>query len=142
MKKLIAILFVCIMVLGLAGCGIIASEIAGEFEEEGADITVEDVSFAEIYAEKKANELRANEEYNDKWFRITGTINGIESGGLLNITGGATLTMEIKVDTTTVYFLAEFESEQEDALMKYSEGDVITFVGKYAYGMFEDCRVD
>lgn len=77
-----------------------------------------DVPFADIYYDYKKNELAADDIYKNNRYRITAEINGIKTGGLLNATGGATLTMEIKVDNTIVYFLAEFEKEQEEALKK------------------------
>ena len=50
--------------------------------------------------------------------------------GLLNWSGGATLTMETRVDDTIVFFYASFEKEQEEALKSVNVGDEITFEGE------------
>lgn len=66
----------------------------------------------------------------------------METDGLLNLTGGATLTMEIKIDNTIVFFYAEFEKEQEEALKKVNVGDTITFEGKcLSAGSWTDCEI-
>lgn len=101
-----------------------------------------EVSFAEIYKEFKANKVRAEDKYNGKKFRITAKINGMETGGILNLTGGATLTMEKQVDNTIVFFYAEFEKEQEEKLKKVNVGDTVTFVGKCYGGSFTDCELE
>jgi energy-coupling factor transporter transmembrane protein EcfT len=108
-------------------------------EQEPTFLTTEDYKIA--YRELKANVIRAKEKYNGKLFKMTANINGIESGGLLNLFGGATLTMEIKVDNTTVFFLAEFEKEQIDALKKYDTGQDLTFIGEFYSGTFSKCEV-
>lgn len=100
----------------------------------------ENVSFDEIYHAYKENELRADDVYQNNRYRITAKINGIETGGLLNLTGGATLTMEKQVDSTIVFFIAEFEKEQEKALKTVSVGDTITFEGEcLSAGTWIDC---
>ena len=100
------------------------------------------VAFADIYREFKRNELNAKDLYNGKRYKITAKINGISSSGLLNLTGGATLTMEQQVDSTIVFFTAEFEKEQEEALKELSVGDTITFTGICYGGNFTDCEID
>lgn len=99
------------------------------------------ISFSDIYTAFKQNELVAKETYNGNRYRISGKINGIETGGLLNFTGGATLTMEKKVNNTVVFFLAEFEKEQEEALKQIVVGDTITFEGKCWGGNFSNCEI-
>lgn len=99
------------------------------------------VSFDEIYKSFKENELVAKDKYNNKYYTISAKINGIESDGLYNLTGGATLTMEYKVDNTIVFFLAEFEKEQEEKLKTIKVGDKITFTGKCYNGAFSDCKL-
>lgn len=99
------------------------------------------VTFADIYKSFKSNELNAKDLYNGNRYVIAAKINGISSGGLLNITGGATLTMEKQVDDTIVLFTAEFEKEQEDALKELSVGDTITFTGVCYGGSFTDCTL-
>ena len=91
---------------------------------------IEGVTYGEIYKAYKANELRADDLYKNNRYRITAQINGIETDGLFNLTGGATLTMLIRVDNTYVYFFAEFEKDQEEALKKVNVGDTITFEGE------------
>ena len=64
------------------------------------------------------------------------------TGGLKNLTGGATLTMEKKVGKTIVFFYAEFEKEQEDALKTINVGDTITFEGTcLSAGSWSDCEL-
>ena len=100
------------------------------------------VTFADIYREFKRNELNAKDLYNGNRYQIAAEINGISSSGLLNLTGGATLTMKEQVDGTIVFFTAEFEKEQEDALKELSVGDTITFTGTCYGGNFSDCEID
>ncbi|MDD4494578.1 MAG: hypothetical protein PHV32_09585 [Eubacteriales bacterium] len=106
-----------------------------------SQVVDENTSFEEIYAEFKRNKLNAQDLYNDNKYRITAKVNGIETDGLLNIDGGATLTMETKVDNTTVFFLASFGKEQEEALKKISVGDTISFIGVCKDGSFDKCEL-
>jgi hypothetical protein len=99
------------------------------------------VTFDEIYKAFKQNELVAKEKYNGNRYKITAKINGMNTGGLFNLTGGATLTMEKKVGNTTVFFYAEFEKDQEEALKKVVVGDTITFYGECWGGRFSDCEL-
>ena len=100
------------------------------------------VTFEEIYQAYKSNELLADDLYKDNRYRITAKINGMETGGLLNMTGGATLTMEIKVGNTIVFFYAEFEKDQEEVLKKVSVGDTIAFEGTcLSAGSWTDCEI-
>lgn len=100
------------------------------------------VTFDEIYRVYKENELVANDTYRYNRYRITAKINGMNTGGLLNLTGGATLTMEKKVGDTIVFFYAEFEKEQEEALKQVKVGDTITFEGKcIGRSGFTDCEL-
>lgn len=102
----------------------------------------ESVTFDEIYRAYKENELRADDVYQYNRYRITAKVNGMETGGLLNLTGGATLTMEKQVDSTIVYFIAEFEKDQEESLKTISVGDTITFEGEcLSAGTWEDCEL-
>ena len=112
--------------------------------EEATSIVETDltVTFDEIYKEYKSNELRADDSYKGNRYRITAEIKGMETGGLSNMTGGATLTMEIRVDNTIVYFIAEFEKDQEDALKHVSVGDTITFDGTcLSAGNWKNCEI-
>lgn len=99
-------------------------------------------SFEEIYQAYEDNELVADDLYKGRRYEVTATINGMETGGLMNMTGGATLTMEKKVGNTIVVFLAEFERDQEEALKNIKVGDEITFEGTcYSAGSWSDCEL-
>ena len=106
------------------------------------DTSVKSATFEDIYTAYKKNELAADDLYKNNRYRITATINGIETGGLFNLTGGATLTMEKRVGSTIVFFYAEFEKDQEDALKKVAVGDSITFEGTcLSAGNWIDCEI-
>lgn len=109
--------------------------------EETTESVDTSVTYDEIYREFKRNELKAKDLYNSKRYQITAKINGMETGGLLNLTGGAMLTMEYKVDNTIVFFTAEFEKEQEEQLKQVSVGDSITFIGTCYGGSFTNCEL-
>ena len=99
-------------------------------------------SFEEIYKAYKDNELVADDLYKGRRYEVTATINGMETGGLMNMTGGAALTMEKKIGNTIVVFLAEFERDQEEALKNIKVGDEITFEGTcYSAGSWSDCEL-
>lgn len=103
---------------------------------------IEGVSFEEIYHEYNDNELRADDKYKKNRYRITAKVNGMATGGLLNLAGGATLTMEKKVGKTIVVFYAEFEKEQEDNLKQINVGDTITFEGEcLSAGSWIECEI-
>lgn len=100
------------------------------------------VTFEEIYKAYKKNELTADDEYKDNRYEITAKIEGINSDGLFNWSGGATLTLSKRVDNTIVYFYAEFEKDQEEALKRVSVGDTVTFEGTcLSYGTWIDCEI-
>lgn len=123
-------------------CTIVRSEKNSATSSTEKDIVDTSVSFAEIYKEFKRNELVAEERYSGNRYPITAKIIGIETDGLNNTTGGATLTMEYKVDNTIVYFYAEFEKDQETALKQVSVGDTVTFNGTcLSYGTWVDCEM-
>lgn len=106
------------------------------------EFTHSDISYDEIYKAYKKNELVADDIYKDNRYRITAKINGMATGGLFNLTGGATLTMEIKVENTIVFFYAEFEKAQEESLKQIVVGDTITFEGTcLSAGMWIDCEI-
>lgn len=133
MKKFLGIILVLSMFM-LAGC-------SGEKTEKKAPY-IEGVGFDEIYRTYKENELRADDTYQHNRYRITAKINGMETGGLFNMTGGATLTMEKKVGNTIVFFYAEFEKEQEENLKTVNVGDTITFEGEcLSAGSWIECEI-
>ena len=118
------------------------SEIDSTPDIEVTESQTSNVTFNEIYYAYKENELRADETYKNNRYRITAEINGISTGGLFNFTGGATLTMEIRVDNTIVYFYAEFEKDQESALKSLNVGDTITFEGEcLSAGTWVECTI-
>ena len=111
-------------------------------EKTAEEIVIEEATFDEIYRASKENKLRAERDYEGKWYRITAEVNGMATGGLLNATGGATLTMETKVDGRTVFFYAEFEKDQEEALLEINVGDTITFEGVcYIESAWQNCKL-
>lgn len=145
-QNLITALVIVLMTIGvswlyfnLPGGADSAQTIEAETETETIDTSV---TFEDIYREYKDNELRAKEAYYDNRYRITAKINGMKTTGLLNMTGGATLTMETKIDNTIVFFYAEFEKDQEDALKSVNVGDTITFDGTcLSAGSWTDCEL-
>ena len=110
--------------------------------EEESESPAQAIDYAEIYREYMANELRADEKYQYNRYQITAKVNGMSTGGLFNLTGGATLTMEIKVENTIVFFYAEFEKEQEETLKSINVGDTITFEGEcLSAGSWSECEL-
>lgn len=100
------------------------------------------VTYDEVYRAYKENELRADDTYKNNRYQITAKVNGMSTGGLFNLTGGATLTMEKQIGNTIVFFYAEFEKEQEDALKTISVGDTITFEGEcLSAGSWIECEL-
>lgn len=117
-------------------------EAPAEEETPGEDEVDLSVTYDEIYKAYKENELVADDLYQYNRYRITAEINGMSSDGLFNMTGGATLTMEKRVGNTRVFFYAEFEKEQEEALKTIKVGDTITFEGEcLSAGMWSDCEL-
>ena len=102
-----------------------------------------DVSFAEIYKSFEMNSINAEDVYNDKYFVITAKINGMKTGGFLGLEKNVTtLTMEIQVENTIVFFLAKFDAKQREALKSVAVGDEISFIGKCDNGNFYDCILE
>lgn len=136
MKKFLGILLVLSMFM-CVGCS------SGKLEEDVETVSyIEGVEFDEIYHAYKENELRADDTYQYNRYRITAKVNGMSTGGLFNLTGGAILTMEKRVGKTIVFFHAEFEKEQEENLKQINVGDTITFEGKcLSAGSWTECEV-
>lgn len=154
MKKLSVILVLLALCFSLAACSSNSSEPSAspsespsESEQSSTESDVEreidlSVTFEEVYRAYKENELRADDAYKGNVYRITAKVNGIKTGGLLNLTGGATLTMEKQIDSTIVFFYAEFEKEQEENLKEINVGDTITFEGKcLSAGTWTECEL-
>lgn len=107
--------------------------------DSDVDLTI---TFDEIYYAYEENELRADDAYKNNRYRITAKISGMKTDGLFNLTGGATLTMETRIDSTIVFFTAEFERGQEEALKAVNVGDTITFEGEcLSAGTWVDCEI-
>lgn len=100
------------------------------------------VSFDELYWAYKDNEIVADEKYEGNRYYVTGEIAGINNGGILNIGGGATLTVNVQVDNITVVLIATFDDTQIENLKTVKVGDTITFAGKcLSYGSWSDCEL-
>ena len=136
-KKMI-IVFVILMVIIM----VTAMSNKGDEQAPAEEDQYTPASFEEIYQAYKDNEFVADDLYKGRRYEVTATINGMETGGLMNMTGGATLTMEKKIGNTIVVFLAEFERDQEEALKNIKVGDEITFEGTcYSAGSWSDCEL-
>lgn len=120
--------FICAVVLVSALMNPSPSESEPQTAEETSEVGT--ATFDEIYYAYKENELVADDLYQYNRYRVTAKINGMTNDGLFNMTGGAMLTLETKVDNTIVFFYAEFEKEQEENLKSVKVGDTITFEGK------------
>lgn len=135
MKKILIGMIIVFGTLVFVGC-------SGDISKDEKVGYIEGVEFDEIYFAYKENEIRADDTYKNNRYRITASVNAISTGGLLNLTGGATLTMEKQVGETLVFFYAEFEKEQEESLKLINVGDVITFEGEcLSAGSWTDCKI-
>lgn len=116
------------------------SESENQTVEESSEVGT--ATFDEIYYAYKENELVADDLYQHNRYRVTAKINSMTNDGLFNMTGGAMLTLETKVDNNIVFFYAEFEKEQEDNLKTVKVGDTITFEGKCSSaGYWSECEL-
>ena len=136
-KRVVYLLCGIIIAITVFFCAVIlVSALMNPSPSESETQTAEEISevgtatFDEIYYAYKENELVADDLYQYNRYRVTAKINGMTNDGLFNMTGGAMLTMETKVDNTIVFFYAEFEKEQEENLKSVKVGDTITFEGK------------
>ena len=135
MKRVVGLVLIAALVVCLSACSI--ESVKSSEKNKPRDIVGR---FEDAYREYRANEIRGKEKYNNKYVRVTAKINGMTSGGLANLTGGATRTMEEMIDGKRVFFYAEFESDQESRLKRCSVGDTITFTGKFYNGKLSDCE--
>ena len=132
--------FICAFVLVSALMNPSSSESETQTAEETSEVGT--ATFDEIYYAYKENELVADDLYQYNRYRVTAKINGMTNDGLFNMTGGAMLTLETKVDNTIVFFYAEFEKEQEENLKSVKVGDTITFEGKCLdAGNWKECEL-
>lgn len=133
-------IFSCVAILMSPSMESSPSESEPQTSEETSAVGT--VTFDEIYHAYKENELVADDLYQYNRYRVTAKINGMTNDGLFNLTGGATLTLETKVDNTIVFFYAEFEKEQEENLKTVKVGDTITFEGKCLdAGNWSECEL-
>ncbi len=148
-KRVVYLLCGIIIVIAIFSCvAILMSPSMESSPSESEPQTSEETSavgtatFDEIYHAYKENELVADDLYQYNRYRVTAKINGMTNDGLFNLTGGATLTLETKVDNTIVFFYAEFEKEQEENLKTVKVGDTITFEGKCLdAGNWSECEL-
>ena len=148
-KRVVYLLCGIIIVIAIFSCvAILMSPSMESSPSESEPQTSEETSavgtatFDEIYHAYKENELVADDLYQYNRYRVTAKINGMTNDGLFNLTGGATLTLETKVDNTIVFFYAEFEKEQEENLKAVKVGDTITFEGKCLNaGNWSECEL-
>lgn len=132
--------FICAFVLVSALMNSSSSESETQTAEETSEVGT--ATFDEIYYAYKENALVADDLYQYNRYRVTAKINGMTNDGLFNMTGGAMLTLETKVDNTIVFFYAEFEKEQEENLKSVKVGDTITFEGKCLdAGNWKECEL-
>ena len=133
-------IFSCVVILMLPSIEPSPAESEPQTSEENSAVGT--ATFDEIYQAYKENELVADDLYQHNRYRVTAKINGMTNDGLFNLTGGATLTLETKVDNTIVFFYAEFEKEQEENLKTVKVGDTITFEGKCLdAGNWSECEL-
>lgn len=133
-------IFSCVAILMSPSMESSPSESEPQTSEETSEVGT--ATFDEIYHAYKENELVADDLYQYNRYRVTAKINGMTNDGLFNLTGGATLTLETKVDNTIVFFYAEFEKEQEENLKTVKVGDTITFEGKCLdAGNWSECEL-
>lgn len=133
-------IFSCVAILMLPPMESSSAESEPQTSEETSAVGT--ATFDEIYQAYKENELVADDLYQYNRYRVTAKINGMTNDGLFNLTGGATLTLETKVDNTIVFFYAEFEKEQEENLKTVKVGDTITFEGKCLdAGNWSECEL-
>lgn len=148
-KRVVYLLCGIIIVIAIFSCvAILMSPSMESSPSESEPQTSEETSavgtatFDEIYHAYKENELVADDLYQYNRYRVTAKINGMTNDGLFNLTGGAMLTLETKVDNTIVFFYAEFEKEQEENLKTVKVGDTITFEGKCLdAGNWSECEL-
>lgn len=100
------------------------------------------IDFDTVYKEYKANEVRAEETYGKKRYRVTGNVNALTDDGLMNLMGGVTVTLTRKVGNTTVFFFASFPKDQKEKIMKINAGDDITIVGEMRNLNFFSCEIE
>lgn len=133
-------IFSCVAILMLPPMESSSAESEPQTSEETSAVGT--ATFDEIYQAYNENELVADDLYQYNRYRVTAKINGMTNDGLFNLTGGATLTLETKVDNTIVFFYAEFEKEQEENLKTVKVGDTITFEGKCLdAGNWSECEL-
>lgn len=108
---------------------------------EPVEPEVGDATFAEIYTEYKANEIRADELYKGNRYRLSGTVYDIDADPLLSF--GSSITVKTTVAGNTVFFVANFPSDQKDSLLSLNVGDPITLTGACrSWSTWSDCKLE
>lgn len=100
------------------------------------------IDFDTVYKEYKANEVRAEETYGKKRYRVVGNVNALTDDGLMNLMGGVTVTLTRKVGNTTVFFFASFPKDQKEKIIQINAGDDITIVGEMRNLNFFSCEIE
>ena len=139
---LVAMLIGCIFLIK-TGMKISGSDTIFPWGGKTDDVVADtSVTYDEIYNAYQSNELTADELYKNNRYRITATVHRISNDGILNLTGGATITMRTEVGDKVVSIIAEFEKDQEEALKRIAVGDTITFEGKcVSEGAWMECKI-
>ncbi len=143
LKRFLICAFIVLLSVILTIFMVIVSLKDSDSEKGSQNIKVDySVSIDTIYRDFNENEIRAKEKHEGNRYLIRAECNDIETGGLLNIGGGATLTMYKVMENTHVYFFAEFEKDQEERLKRVNKGDTITFIGTCLGSFnFTDCEI-
>ncbi|MBQ8766547.1 MAG: hypothetical protein IJZ16_07060 [Clostridia bacterium] len=101
------------------------------------------ITFEEIYTDYQRNELAADDKYKGNRYKITGTIQTVNDGGLNGLFGELSVTVIAYANGTQCFLWCTFDEEtQRDALTKVSMGDTITFEGTCeSWGNWHDCEI-
>lgn len=119
----------CILVIKLVS-GMPGDTIVPWYSKTDDVVVDTSVAYEEIYNAYESNELVADELYKGNRYRITATVHRINTDGIFNMTGGATINMKVEVGDKVVSIIGEFEKDQEEALKLIVVGDTITFEGE------------
>lgn len=113
-----------------------------EAREEKIEKIEQTVTLDKLYEEFENNELRAKDLYGGQYFIVDGTMEGIEDSGLLNIGGGATLTVKHESKYGNMYLIATFNKINVEPLKQLNKGDYVKIYGKcISWGTWSDCQL-
>lgn len=117
-------------------------DLCGEKKEDIVDKLVQTVTLEELYTEFENNELRAKDMYSGQYFIIDGIMEGVEDSGLLNIGGGATLTIKHSSKFGNLWLIASFEKNNVEPLKALDKGDYVRVYGRCnSWGSWGDCQL-